>query len=170
MERALAALAGSGLDSTRFTVLAEVGDARGRLDRSMTSVLAVPPGGIGMVLDDLDAGGSVAWVADPSAAPGGASTADAEPVAEPVAEPMSDWSFGTVADLRAEPPIDADRQAGWLIVEAEVPGEASDAEVTAAIEELLAGGTSPSRAAKEVARRFGVPKRRVYELALRAER
>ena len=160
MERALAALAGSGLDSTRFTVLAEVGDARGRLDRSMTSVLAVPPGGIGMVLDDLDAGGSVAWVADPSAAPGGASTADAEPVAEPVAEPMSDWSFGTVADLRA----------GWLIVEAEVPGEASDAEVTAAIEELLAGGTSPSRAAKEVARRFGVPKRRVYELALRAER
>ena len=91
-------------------------------------------------------------------------------MAEPVAEPMSDWSFGTVADLRAEPPIDADRQAGWLIVEAEVPGEASDAEVTAAIEELLAGGTSPSRAAKEVARRFGVPKRRVYELALRAER
>ncbi|MFZ2550406.1 MAG: hypothetical protein WAX12_20705, partial [Candidatus Microthrix subdominans] len=54
MERALAALAGSGLDSTRFAVLLDPGADLAVLDRSMTAVLAVSPGGLGAVLDRLN--------------------------------------------------------------------------------------------------------------------
>ena len=65
MERALAALAGSGLDSTRFAVLLDPGADLAVLDRSMTAVLAVSPGGLGAVLDRLNANTGAAWVADP---------------------------------------------------------------------------------------------------------
>ena len=50
MERALAALAGSGLDSARFAVLLDPGADLAVLDRSMTAVLAVSSQTKGLVM------------------------------------------------------------------------------------------------------------------------
>jgi hypothetical protein len=62
-------------------------------------------------------------------------------------------------------PADGD-EAGWLVIEAEAPTEATDAQLLGAIEAALERGESPSRTAKAVAADFGVPKRRVYDLVL----
>lgn len=158
MERALAALAGSGLDTTRFTVIVEPPASLAQLDRSMTAVLAVGVGGLGAVLEALAQGGVVAWVVDRWADPHGAPEAEGEA--------MTDWRIGTVAELRADQPVDVVAAAGWLVVDAEVPTEVTDAELLAAVEEAIGSGASPSRAAKAIAADYGVPKRRVYDLAL----
>jgi|CXWK01.1.fsa_nt_gi hypothetical protein len=157
MERALAALAGSGLDSTRFAVLLDPGADLAVLDRSMTAVLAVSPGGLGAVLDRLNANTGAAWVADPHG--------DQRLDAGAAVEVMHGWHLGSVAELRSDRPADGD-EAGWLVIEAEAPTEATDAELLGAIEAALKRGESPSRTAKAVAADFGVPKRRVYDLVL----
>ena len=151
MERALAALAGSGLDSTRFAVLLDPGADLAVLDRSMTAVLAVSPGGLGAVLDRLNANTGAAWVADPHG--------DQRLDAGAAVEVMHGWHLGSVAELRSDRPADGD-EAGWLVI------EATDAELLGAIEAALKRGESPSRTAKAVAADFGVPKRRVYDLVL----
>ena len=160
MERALAALAGSGLDSMRFTVLLDTTGGLGPLDRSVTAVIAVPPGGCAALMRGLDPTGHVAWVGDPWADPGEA------PATDTAGEVMAGWFVGTVGDLRDSPEPNAGSGAGWLVLDAQAPTEATEAELLAAIEAAIAGGASPSRAAKTVAARHGVPKRRVYDLAL----
>ena len=160
MERALAALAGSGFDSARFAVVLDPAPGGGgleRLDRSMTAVLAVTAGGLVAVLDRMAPDTEAAWVADPSA--------EAWPTGGAPDEVMCRWHLGAASELRADPPPDGD-EAGWLVIEAEAPTEATDAQLLAAIEAALGRGESPSRTAKAVAADFGVPKRRVYELVL----
>ncbi len=158
MERALAALAGSGLDSARFAVMLDPNGDPDDLDRSMTAVLAVVSGALARTLGHLDADVAAAWVAD--------AWADPEAERGPADEVMSGWDLGTVAELRAAPPPDADGSAGWLVVDAAAPTEATDAQLVSAIEAALARGESPSRTAKAVAAQFGVSKRRVYDLVL----
>lgn len=158
MERALAALAGSGLDSARFTVAAEPMEGPGSVDRSMTVVFAVRSGELSTLLEDVALEDLVAWVCDPWADPDLALASDGAL--------MCDWRVGTVAELRAALPLPDEESAGWLVVSAEAPTEASDAVLLAAVEAALEGGASPSRAAKAVGADFGVPKRRVYDLML----
>lgn len=164
MERALAALAGSGLDSARFAVVldpalasGEIGEP-GYLDRSMTAVLAVRSGGLEATLGRLAPEGLVAWVADPCADP------DLDPATAD--EVIGGQVVDTAAELAAGPPPDAADAAGWLVVAAEAPAEATDVVLLAALEAAIERGASPSRAAKAVAAEFGVPKRRVYDLGL----
>jgi 16S rRNA (cytidine1402-2'-O)-methyltransferase len=54
-----------------------------------------------------------------------------------------------------------------LVVEgAPAPTPPGDDELAAALRDLIGGGESPRDAAAAVAARFGVPKRRAYELAV----
>lgn len=160
IERALAALAGSGRDSTRFAVILEPTGGAAQLDRSMTTVLAVPPGGLASGLEGLDADGLVAWAVDAWADPG------LDPPADLGGEPMQDWFVGTVAELETSMSEAVGAAPGWLVIDAEAPTEATDAVLKVAIQAALDLGLSPSRAAKEVAASHGVSKRRVYELTL----
>ena len=58
-----------------------------------------------------------------------------------------------------------------LVVEgAPAPTPPGDDELAAALRDLIGGGTSPRDAAAAVAVRFGVPKRRAYELAVTVDR
>lgn len=54
-----------------------------------------------------------------------------------------------------------------LVVDGAPPTEADEADLQEAVRKLLALGAPVREAAQEVAHRFGVPKRRVYELALK---
>lgn len=75
---------------------------------------------------------------------------------------------GTLAGARARADEVAPRGEYVLIVEgAPAPVEATDDELVAALADAVAAGRSTRDAATWVAGRFGVPKRRVYDLATR---
>ena len=146
-EAALAALVGSGLDTSRFAVVREVSDAVA-CDPTMTRVVRVRAGARSDAIEELSPEGPVVWVGDP---------------------PEAEWWRGTAGELSTGasegPPT-----GGWLVIGPTAPAEVDDARLTEEVQRLRRDGESTSAAARTVARRFGVPKRRVYELALGLER
>ncbi|MEZ5380251.1 MAG: hypothetical protein R2754_00490 [Microthrixaceae bacterium] len=149
---ALAALAGSGLDSSRFTVWLGGLPLPGGLDGTATMVVKVRPEELSEAIGGLEADRRVAWVRRPERPEWFLGSAQA------LAEAVVDAQPGVSAEATVE--------VGWLVVAGAAEVEASDAQLETVIVAALAEGTSPSRVAKAVAAQFGVPKRRVYELVL----
>jgi 16S rRNA (cytidine1402-2'-O)-methyltransferase len=159
---ALAGLVASGLATGRFTFegfLPRKGSGRSRrlaalVGEERTMVLFEAPHRLARTLDDL------------AAALGGE-----RPVAlaRELTKLHEEVWRGTLAQAAARAAADEPRGEHVVVVEGAPPAEpADDDELVELVRAELAAGRSTRDAAAEVARRTGEPKRRVYELALRA--
>lgn len=155
----LAALVGSGIEAGRFVFLGFVPRKGGERDRLLqrvaasaeTVVLFESPERTAALLHDLEGvcgGGRRACVA------------------RELTKLHETFRRGTLAELAAYYGGEAPRGEVTVVVAPAPPPDPGDAEAEARrlARRLLADGSSPSRAAKEVARATGVRRNRAYEL------
>lgn len=161
----LAALAASGLPAERFAFLGFVprkgGERRELLDRIATTretvvVFESPERTVALLRDLVDRCGGERRVA----------------VARELTKLHEEVFRGTLEAAHSYYEEGGVRGEVTMVVEPaaspEGPDEADEAAAGALAQALLDEGTSPSRAAREVARRLGIPRNAAYELVQRA--